>query len=55
MYDDVDHPALVAEDEGSKLGVHDLTGTITVRNPHGARKTYKRKATKTDILAHAEK
>jgi len=55
VYDDVDRPVLVAEDEGSKLGVHDLTGTITVRNPHGARKTFKCEVTKADVLIHAKK
>jgi len=37
VYDDVARPALVAEDEGSKLGIHDVTGTLTVHNPHGGR------------------
>ena len=37
VYDTVDRPALAFYDKGSGLGVHDLTGTITVYNPHGAR------------------
>jgi len=55
VYEDVDRPILVAEDEGSKLGVHDLTGTITVRNPHRARKAFTCEVTKGDVLIHAEK
>ena len=37
VYDTVDRPALVLGDQGSGSGVHDLTGSITVYNPHGAR------------------
>ncbi len=37
VYDDRDRPVLKAEDEGTKLGVHDLQGRIIVHNPHGAR------------------
>ncbi len=55
VYDDVDRPVLVTEDEGSKLGVHDLTGTITVRNPHGVRKTYQCEVKKENVLIRAEK
>jgi len=35
--------------------VHDLTGTITVQNPHGARKTYRCEVKKGDVSIHAEK
>ncbi len=37
VYDDRDRPVLVAEDQGTKLGIHDLKGRIVVHNPHGAR------------------
>ncbi|UCD30119.1 MAG: right-handed parallel beta-helix repeat-containing protein, partial [Planctomycetota bacterium] len=41
VYDSADRPTLVLEDKGSGLGVHDLTGNITVCNPHGARVDYR--------------
>jgi len=55
VYEDVDRPVLVAEDEGGKLGVHELTGTITVRNPHRARKTFTCEVTQADIRIHEAK
>jgi len=55
VYDDVDRPVLVGEDEGGKLGVHDLTGMITVRNSHGAHNALKCEVKKRDLLIHAEK
>jgi len=41
VYDNMDRPALVLEDKASGFGVHDLTGNITVCNPHGARVDYR--------------
>ena len=37
VYDDKDRPVLVAEEGKSAFGLRDVTGTITVHNPHGAR------------------
>ncbi|MBN1341596.1 MAG: right-handed parallel beta-helix repeat-containing protein [Phycisphaerae bacterium] len=49
VYDTLDRPVLVAEDEGAKLGVHDVRGRITVHNPHGARMDLKCAAEGVDV------
>jgi len=49
VYDTVDRPALVLEDKGSGFGVHDLTGNITVCNPHGARADYRCKTSMMEL------
>jgi len=49
VYDELDRPVLVAEDEGSQLGIHDLKGRITVRNPHGARMDLRCKSFDVDL------
>jgi polygalacturonase len=36
LYDNMDRPALVVQAR-PELGIHDIKGQITVRNPHGAR------------------
>ena len=37
VYDSVDRPAMVVHEEKGHYGVRDVTGSITVHNPHGAR------------------
>ncbi|HYL38483.1 MAG TPA: right-handed parallel beta-helix repeat-containing protein [Bryobacteraceae bacterium] len=37
VYDDVNRPALQAEEDQTQLGVHDLHGRMVVENPAGAR------------------
>jgi hypothetical protein len=37
VFDTIDRPALVVHELNSQSGVQDLTGSITVHNPHGAR------------------
>ena len=49
VYDTVDRPALVLEDQGNGSGVHDLTGRITVSNPHGARLDYRCETSEVDL------
>lgn len=36
LEDDRNRPFLAARERDSNLGVYDIAGTITVRNPHGA-------------------
>ena len=44
-------PVLIGEDEGTDLGVHDITGRITVVNPHGARIEMPEKSTGIEVEA----
>lgn len=37
VHDTLDRNAVVLDDGGTDAGVHDLTGSISVHNPHGAR------------------
>ena len=49
VYDTVDRPALVLDDKGTSLGVHDLTGVLAVYNLNGARMETRCKTSKMQL------
>ncbi len=49
VYDDLDRPVLIAEGDHGELGIHDLKGRITVRNPYGARVDFRSKPFDVDL------
>ncbi|HOZ45372.1 MAG TPA: right-handed parallel beta-helix repeat-containing protein [Candidatus Hydrogenedentes bacterium] len=44
LYDGEDRPVLKAEDNGRRLGIHDIQGLITVHSPYAPRVDYRCKA-----------
>ncbi|MBN2309343.1 MAG: right-handed parallel beta-helix repeat-containing protein [Candidatus Hydrogenedentes bacterium] len=51
VYDSVDRPAFLVEEDESALGVTDLTGVIWVANPHGARMELGAKTERVTLVA----
>jgi len=49
VHDTLDRPAVVIDDKGSGAVAHDLTGEVTVYNPHGARMDVRCKTSKMEL------